>query len=452
MTNAAPSRTEAEPHRKSARGLRERWRRLRESQTLARINHVLIPQTKAERDRWRRSASGRAWGLVGSWFGAYSREGRSLLLVSVLVGCSSLDARFTQVHELFAMLVAVLAVSLVARPWFRVTGLEAKVLSPARVTVGLPSHFEVVLTHRGSAPLASLRIEEPFLPWDGQWVRRAVGVDHLAPGERKTVVAAATFSARGEHHLDGFDIGALVPLGLALGGTKATDGPRFLVVPRVAQVVSLSVQHRLPERRGQVAAAQRPGDGEIAGVRPYRAGDPLKHLHARTWARTGVPHVRHYAEQRHDRVALVVLVDGDDATERTKEATLSLAAGIAARLALHEGGVDSLQLDAEVFPVDPRAGARALDRVLDRLGVHEFAVTERDGADVLLRSLHAMSSLVLVTAGFEPRHAELRTRVARSGVPCRWVAVREPLVSRPAPEPIAVVEREAIEAGRPVVL
>ncbi|MBN2195369.1 MAG: DUF58 domain-containing protein [Polyangiaceae bacterium] len=437
---------------REGRALRQVWQHWRASRRFERLNHILIPQKKADRDRLR---NGRlAWLLrpLSGSIQAYSRQGRALLLITMLVGCSALDVRMTQTHQLFAMLVALLLVSFLARPLFRTPGLRVMVTGPDRVTAGAPARFDLRFANDGPSTHLNLSVEPPFLPWDGRWLRSAAGVAELRRGQHVTVTTTATFLARGEHHLDGFEIGALVPLGLALGRRTHAEVPRFLVVPKLANVVALRMAHRLPERRGAALATLRAGESDIAGVRPYRAGDPLKHLHARTWARTGVPHVRTYVDERHDRVALVVVVDGSEASERTKEATLSLAAGIAARLALHDAGIDELLIDEAVFGVEPRAGKRALDRVLDRLAVHELTGQRCATADALTTRLSRFSALVLVSAGAAARHRSIVELARRRNVPIRWAAVADPAFSPSDTANATVVDVDTIEEGRVIPL
>jgi uncharacterized protein (DUF58 family) len=429
-----------------------RWPRLN-SRRLARYNHILVPGKKAERDRLRRTLIGRILTLVFATIRSYSREGRVLWLLAVPVGCAGMDVYFSQTHQLFAILVGLLLASALVRPWFRVPGLRATVRAPTRVTIGAPARFDICLCNDGRAHLSSLRVERPFLPWDGRWQGEAAAVASVAPGERACVSAEATFVARGEHHLDAFEVGALVPLGLAVGPRCATDGPRFLVVPQVANLVKVEVSHRAHEQCGAAASSRQPGETDIAGVRPYRAGDPFKHIHARTWARTGVPHVRQYLEERSDSVLVAVLVDGSGASERTKEATLSAAAGVAARLTLHGGGLDTLLIDDEPFSVFPHTGSRALDTVLDRLAVHELTSSERPVLGALRERLAMASSLLLLTAGAPARGRILFEAAQAQGVPCRWAMVVDAAGADAAtPGESLVITEQAVEEGRPISL
>jgi uncharacterized protein (DUF58 family) len=392
---------------------------------LARLNHIFIPEKKPDRDRVRKSWLGRISTPVFAAYASLSRDGRALVLIALLVGLVGLDVRLSQVHLLFAMLAGLLAASFVARFFFRAPALRVLVEAPARVSVGDAQRFLVHLDNPGPRRLLGLRVFAPFLPWDGTWTSPPTGVAALEPGARTTVFSEATFDARGEHHLDPFEVAPLVPFGLALGPRRESDGVRFLVVPRIADVAPLRLVHRRPRRAAGAVVAQAAGESEIAGVRPYRTGDPLRHLHARTWARTGTPHVRQYVTERSSGVALLVWVDGARATERAREAALEVAAGTAAFLALRGAGLDLLVVDDRALRVEPRSGRSALDLVLDRLAVHRLS----EGEALLDAALEAhesgLSTLVLVTADEEPRRHALVSSLARRGFPVQWISVEE---------------------------
>lgn len=405
------------------------WQRARrvlgDKRELARLNHIFIPAKKADRDRFRRGRFAKVLRPMLSLYFALSQEGRSLFVITILIGLASLDINESQVYLLFAMLVGLVTASVASRLFFRAHGLTLKVEGPARVAVGETQRFVVTLENRGSDPLASVRLVAPFLPWDGKWLRPPEPVAAIRPHGRASVLADASFMARGEHHLDAFEAALLVPMGLALGPRRLSNDARFLVVPRVPNVGPIAVTHRRAQHRDARVTSRAVGDDEFAGVRPYRAGDSLKHLHARTWARTGVPHVRTYVAERSDRVGIVVWVDGDEAKESTKEAALTLAAGVAARLLAQGEGVDRLVIDNETFVVAPRSGRAALDAVLDRLAVFATTTSAIDIEPTLAETASTLSSLVLISADDSPRRHRLVAELERVGIPLRWVVVAE---------------------------
>lgn len=442
--SAAPTRTPRGAWRLREFGTPDLKRRL------ARWNHILIPDKKLDRDRLRR----RRWvkllgvGLVASQ--ALTREGRALFLLLVPVGLAALDVRGSEVHLLWAGLVGLLLSAWLIRPLFKVGALHASVQNAQRVAVDEELRFEVKLANRGRTPLFNIRVLPPFLPWDGRWTAQPSTIAELGPGERAGVTARARFQARGEHHLDTFDAGQLVLGGLAIGPTTPTPGARFLVVPRVARVEQLTVGAARADGHGAIASSVQPGETDISGVRPYRVGDELKHLHARTWARTGVPHVRQYVAERQDAVILAVLCGAPEIGERVKEATLSLGAGVAAHLAFSRGGLDALVCEDKSSPIVPRAGAAALDRVLDQLAVVELS-TRRPSLATLDQAL-ARASCVVVVAAEDTR--ELRTLLERAqlrGVRCTAAIV----VEHPPPPSdswLRYVHAAVIEQGKGIRL
>ncbi len=435
----------------------ERWRRmLGDRRELLRLNHIFIPAKKQDRDRFRKSRVGR---LIQPTFAAYlamSREGRALFTLTLMVGLAGLDIRSSQVHLLFAMLVATLLASLTARPFFRARGLRIKVDAPARVTVGQRQTFLITLSNEAERALASVRVMLPFLPWDGSWQVAPPGVAAIAPGKSERITAEGTFLARGEHHLDAVEAALLVPLGLTLGPRRLSNEARFLVVPRIPNVAALSVRHRLPERNEARVLSREQGESEFSGVRPYKSGDPLKHLHARTWARTGTPHIKTYAAERSDRIGVAVLCDGDAVLDSTKEAALSLAAGITSRLLAQGDGVSLVCVDLTVFRVTPRSGRAALDAVLDRLAVHSLTQRVEPVEQSVLDIAPELSALFLVTSDDEPRRRALIDDLEQRGLPVVWAVVHP---TRPAKAPPHQGDRRAkyvdaarLEQGEVIVL
>lgn len=415
---------------------------------LARLNHVFIPSKKQDRDRLRTGPLAKVLGPLFGLAGSLTREGRSFAVICLLMAAASVDVGESQVYLLFATLVGLFVAALVTRPFFGMASCRLVVESAARVSVGEPMTFLLTITNEGPRDVWSVRIERPFLPWDGKWIGAQPSVRRVAAGGRATTRAEATFVERGEHHLDAFDAARVVPLGLTLGRRVESAGARFLVVPVVADVPRVTLSYRSPIRDGRSVASSTPGDGEIAGVRPYRLGDPLKHLHVRTWARTGTPHVRHYVDERADRVALVLSFDGTDAPEPRVEAAISLAAGILARLASGDGsGVDHLVLDQRAVRIVPRRGRAALDLGLDalaKLSVDGRAATTHGHVEELLPSL---STVVLVTTDHHPRRQKLVELVERGGVPCRWIEVVDDGAAGIAPRTVemgAITRREAV--------
>lgn len=414
----------------------------------ARLNHILIPPTKAGRDRFRRSLFGRLLGPFGWAYATMTEEGRVLFIAMVVVGAFGLDVQSTVVYVLWSGLAAVMFGSVLMTPLYRMRGVRLSVSAPRRVTIGDAITFTLTAHNEGPSARYAVRVSGPFLPWDGSFVGPAPRIEAIAPGETARVEMAARFTARGEHHLDAFAAAAIVPFGLAQGRAASSSGVKFLVVPRLANVTRLATPPGTRYQTGGVALASRTGEAmDLLGVRPYRAGDPVRHLHARSWARVGAPVVREYQEEYFSRIGVVVDTAVPDA--RRLEAVLSLAAGAAAFLSRGEALIDVLVVGDRVHELTIGRHLGFLDQALDLLACVE-AEKERPSADQLAARLGAhlsrLSCVIVVAAAWDG--GALGARVRGGGVGCVTLIV-EGGKGEAAPRAPGVhgVSVEAIEAG-----
>jgi uncharacterized protein (DUF58 family) len=244
----------------------------------------------------------------------------------------------------------------------------------------------------------------------------------IEPGREAVLTAEATFMARGEHHIDPFEAALLVPMGLALGPRRASEAPHFVVVPRFATVVAVKAPAIAPRANGKQLPSLARGDAEFGGVRPYRVGDSLRHLHARTWARTGKPHVKTFLAERNDKLGLFILTDGLDASKDAKEATLMLAAGVARHLLEAGDALERLLIGREVLRLNRSAGRACLDVIMDRLGLLNFS-DEPLPDSVVVDGASGLSSLLVIACDADQRRSTVLNELRNSGLPVRAILV-----------------------------
>ena len=423
---------------------------------LARWNHILIPSTKAGRDRFRGSLVGRGIGPIVWLYGALSEEGRVLAVASVVVGAFGVDVASTMVFLLWAALASLILASLSLTGLYRLGGVRVEVSAPRRVTLGDAITFAVVVHNDGPRDRSAVRVGGPFLPWDGRWTGPAPRLARLPGGERARVEIAARFTSRGEHHLDAFTASALVPLGLAQGRQVASSGCKFLVVPRLASVVRLGTPPGSRYQLGGVALASKTGQAlDLLGVRPYRAGDPVRHLHARSWARAGIPVVRVYQEEYFSRIGVVV----ESAVPETRklEAMLSLAAGVVAFLSRGEALIDLLVVGDRVHELTIGRSLGFLDQALDLLACVQ-AERRRPEPEALVarlgEHLARLSCVIVVAARWDG--GRLAEQIRGCGVGCVTLLVESVEAGEVAAvvrgPHVHVVSAGAIERGEPLSL
>jgi uncharacterized protein (DUF58 family) len=419
---------------------------------LARINHVLIPATKAERDRYRagwlaRRVQGIAWMASRT-----TREGRLLLAATCMAALFAVDVLRTETHVLVLATASIIFASLLFTRGYRLDGVRAESSAPRRVTVGEEITFTITLRNEGPAEHRCIRIERPLLSWDGKWSDAPPPVGRLAPGGRADVEARARFTQRGEHHIDRFRVAALLPMGLSQGRPLRTDGARFVVVPRIANVASIPSAVSKSPQPGESARASRSGEAnDLRGVRAYRPGDSVRKLHARSWARHGAPMVREYQHEESSITGLVV-DDGDDAgTDEDFEAALSLAAGVVARSLQGEAPVDWLFAGRTAERLGQSRSAGALDQALDCLAGaqrgEDFTVARFMAR--LGPVLEQLSTVVVVLLAWDAPRAAFVSAIRARGTGCVALVVGD---RAPGGIVAAAVPVEMIRKGKAIAL
>lgn len=418
---------------------------------LDRLNRVLVPKTRAEKERFERSRAARLARRVVAVTERLSPEGQALAAVVALTWVAALDVRGSHTYVAWAAVAALLGASLALSPLFALRRARLEVLSPRRVAVGEDACFSVTVHNDDARPLAAVSVRGAWFAWDRVWLRRVAAIARIEPRGRATVELVARFSSRGAHALEPVSARALVPLGLALGPRVSGAPLRVLVVPRLARVTSLALPAPRRHHPGGVPRASHAADArELGGVRPYRVGDPVRDLHARTWARVGEPVVREYREEVFSRVGIVLDTDGTRADARAFEAAVSLVAGVVARVMGGEALVDVLVVGGAVHGATLGRGLGTLDGALDLL-----ATAEPEGplaADALFRRvaphLSRLSALVVVTTAWDEERRALRQRLVSAGA--ATVAL---VVGDGAGEPgVRFVERGRIERGEALAL
>jgi len=385
-------------------------------------------------------------------FARLSREGRALLGLACMAGLFSADLGRTEAHVLVFSSAALLIAALLFTPAYRLTHVTAHVAVPRRVTVGDEVAITVTVHNAGPNEQRAVRWEVPFLPWDGSFRGpTSPVVDIPAEGQTSSVIRAC-FVARGQHQLDPFRAVSLLPLGLSQGAPIRTQSARFVVVPRVARVLTVTTPKNRRHQPGGVPRASRTGDAtDLLGVRPYRPGDPVRDLHARSWARHGSPMVREYQEEYFTRIGIVLDTDSGVASREHVEGALSLTAGIIACLCRGEALIDVLVTGEQVAKLALGRSLGALDQALDLLAVvrpQPGFVSARALAH-LEPHLERLSSVVLVALAWDDARAAFVAAIRARGVGCLVLIVGDEAART---DSATTVPLSAIVQGRAISL
>ncbi len=420
----------------------------------ARLNYLLIPQSRHEVERLERSLLVRV--LLRPLFAlaaAFSREGHTLIVLGTLAAGLALDVQSTSGYILWSIIAGLLAAALVVRWFYPLDNVELRLEHAPRIAAGEPLSVSLLVTNTGQRAIEALRTRYTMMSWDGHWLGERPHASILEPGQTLRLTRQCRFDARGEKHAGPVGACILAPGGLSTGRPAYARDLRVTVLPRIAEVRQVSAVIRQRYQRGGVAMASSTGESmELIGVRPYRFGDPVRDLHARTWARMGSPHVREYQQEYFTRVGVILDTESHRTSELGEEASISLAAGVLAWFARSDTLIDLLVVGDSVHPITIGRSLGSLDHALELLAL------VKPGAplapDVLLARMQPhldnLSAIVFITLAWDAARAALEHAIVAQGITCETVLVSDD--DQPLHVPAQVVDAEAITAGEAIVL
>jgi len=177
---------------------------------------------------------------------------------------------------------------------------------------------------------------------------------------------------------------------------------------------------------GGVALASSVGDSEeFMALRDYRAGDPMRRIHWRSWARVGRPVVREYQDEFFVRHALVLDTFAAPDGHAVFEEAVSVAASIAVSVETQESLLDLMFVGPETYCFTAGRGLGNTDRLLEVLACVSAC------HDKPFRALHravldrhdALSSCVCVLLAWDEPRQELIRDLEALGTPTRVFVV-----------------------------
>jgi uncharacterized protein (DUF58 family) len=353
----------------------------------------------------------------------------------------------------------------------------AGVLAPVVALRGL--HAELVVPEeaiQGREALVELHLRNPtrggrwhVVASDGHLGKADVLVDAVRPHERVEVITVRTPAKRGPHRTTWVEVRSAAPFGCAERRRRLPVDAQTLVLPAVEPLGPLPFVEPVATTETGYHTSPRRGHGpEYLGVREYRSGDSMRHVHWGLTARHGQVMVREFEEERTRRLAILVDTERDRGAEWTPlDACCTVAASVMAAalaqghgvrlVAARPGGdldvltrLDEAELRRRLALIEP--SAVSVVEVAGRLGVTELrgietavvafpAWPDRDGralAGALARLPVTRVVAVPVAIGEAPLPAGL--------VEALWAAGLEVLPWRTS-EPLATALGTRVEVG-----
>lgn len=315
----------------------------------------------------------------GLWYWARRRltpAGWAAGITLVVTATIGTDIENTVTYELFALLLALSALAMASVFSFRARFSATRIL-PRVGTAGRPMYYKIVIKNltpvnqNGLTVLEDLTDPRPsFEEWiayqkaEDRRVGRPFGISKRQRSLRNPFRIATVKSAelpplpargeaeangelfplrRGILKFDGISVARPDPFGLFRAFIRVPAPQTVLILPRRYPLPEIALPGALRYQEGGVALAAHVGASEeFVALRDYRHGDPLRHIHWRSWAKTGKPIVKEFEDEFFVRHALILDTFDEEPNSEVLEEAVSVAASFACTILTQESLLDLL--------------------------------------------------------------------------------------------------------------
>jgi uncharacterized protein (DUF58 family) len=225
---------------------------------------------------------------------------------------------------------------------------------------------------------------------------------------------------RGVLNFSGVALARPDPLGLFRAFIKIPAPQKVLILPRRYPLPDLTLPGAVRFQQGGVALATNVGSSEeFVALRDYRHGDPLRHIHWRSWAKTGKPIVKEYEDEFFVRHALVLDTFDDEPNSDVLEEAVSVAASFACTILTQESLLDLLFVGNQSYCFTAGRGLAHADQMLEILASVKNCADKKFETleQLVLNHSTAVSGCICVLQRWDDARKSLVTKLKALGVP-----------------------------------
>jgi uncharacterized protein (DUF58 family) len=208
----------------------------------------------------------------------------------------------------------------------------------------------------------------------------------------------------------------------------------MLVLPKRYPLPPVALPGTTKFQEGGVAFASNVGlSEEFVSLRDYRRGDPLRHIHWRSWAKAGKPIVREFEDEFFTRHALILDTFTDEPNSEVFEEAVSIAASFTCTVLTQESLLDLLFVGPQAYCFTAGRGVAHTDQMLEILASVRVC-TDRPFSTVetlVLDHAAAVSGCICVLLAWDDARQNMVRKLKLLGVPVMVLVVTEAGRNRP---------------------
>jgi uncharacterized protein (DUF58 family) len=406
------------------------------------------------------------------WYWARRRFTLAGLCVAggfIVAGGVGTDIENTVTYQIFALLLAFLILSFACSRFFNAKFSATRSL-PRLGTAGQPLHYRVLvknLTAQNQKGLTLLEdLDDPRPPFQ-EWLtvnlaesRRAhpfriserrhispfklvnlkeAEVPPMLPGGETEVRVELTPLRRGILRFNGVTLARPDPLGLFRSFVKVSAPQTVLILPKRHWLPPIALPGTMRYQEGGVALAANIGRSEeFVSLREYRHGDPMRHIHWRSWAKVGKPIVKEFQDEFFVRHALVLDTFTDEPRSEILEEAVSVAASFACAVLTQESLLDLLFVGPESYCFTAGRGLANADQMLEILASVRACGDKSFGAleQLVINHVSVVSGCICIFQKWDGARKKLVEKLRTLGVPVLVLLIVHPGETKPDAGPL----------------
>ncbi len=394
----------------------------------------------------------------------FTRPGQAILGAVMAAAFMGLDTESSVGYQAFTLLLALLLVAVLSGIYFKARFTVERTL-PRFGTVGQPFNYRIAIQSLMAQPQSGLALIEDladprpsFNDWktykldETKHVRpfrlnqrsrqkpfkfatvKEVAVPSLTRDQPAEVSVEFTPLRRGIVHFSGVTLARPDPLGLFRALQILPLPQSMLILPKRYGLPPIALPGAMKYQQGGVALATNIGQSdEFVSLRDYRRGDPLRHIHWRSWAKTGKPIVKEFEDEFFVRHALIL----DTFTERPHsevfEEAVSVAASFASTVLTQESLLDLLFVGPQAYCFTTGRGLAHADQMLEILASVRPCHTQPFGLleQLVLNHSSAVSGCICVLLAWDETRRQLVQKLNNLSLPVLVLVIRKPGETQP---------------------
>jgi uncharacterized protein (DUF58 family) len=386
----------------------------------------------------------------------FTKSGFVLLAGVAVSGAMGVDMDSTVAYQAFSLILFLLLLS-ICFGWFFRPHFAAERKLPRFGTAGKPFEYPIVIlnqSRRRQTGLAVIEDLEDVRPKFPEWLAaqlaeqktvRSMRLSGRSRSKRKKsaltkeaplgslpangeieIRMQVTPRQRGVLRYRGITIARPDPLGLFRAMARYPLPQTVLILPKRYPLPPIALPGLEKYQEGGVALASSVGQSEeFVSLRDYRRGDPLRHIHWRSWAKTGKPIVKEFTDEFFMRHALVLDTFSEHPDNDVFEEAVSVAASFACTIQTQESLLDLLFVGAEAYCITSGRGLAHADQMLEILASVRVATGKSFATleTLVLNHANSVSGAICVLLAWDEPRRKFVEKLKAQGVPAVVVVI-----------------------------